>query len=202
MPLEIEAKFYVHHLPAIAARLQALGALCVVPRQLETNLRFDDPQRRLQAEHKVLRLRRYDEARLTFKRGKKSENGVSTREEIEVSVSNFEQTRVLLEGLGFQVFFTYEKYRAMYEMETASITLDELPFGNFVEIEAESGAAIRCLAERLGLNPAAASAESYQGLFERLKNTHGLTAQNLTFDEFSGLKISPETLQLTPADSL
>ncbi len=202
MPIEIESKFYVRSLPAIETRLKNLGAICLVPRQLESNLRFDDPQNRLQTTHKALRLRRYDEARLTFKSGKSNLGGVSTREEIEVTVSNFDETRALLEGLGFQVFFRYEKYRAMYQLEAASITLDELPFGNFVEIEAESPAEISRLALRLGLNPAAASAESYQSLFERLKTISRFSSlTNLTFDEFSGLTISPETLQLSPADS-
>ncbi|NCP86454.1 class IV adenylate cyclase [bacterium] len=200
MPLEIESKFYVHNLPAIEARLKTLGAVCRVPRQLETNLRFDDAQNRLQTERNVLRLRRYDEARLTFKSGKTSANGVATRQEIEVSVSDFEQTRALLEGLGFRVFFTYEKYRAMYELEAASITLDELPFGNFVEIEAETPAEIARLAQRLGLNPAAASAESYHGLFQHLKSARGLTARDLTFDTFSHQIFAPSDMKVTLAD--
>jgi len=200
MPLEIESKFYVRNLPAIAARLKAAGASCIAERQIETNLRFDDAQSRLQAEHKALRLRRYDDIRLTFKSGKSRQNGVATRQEIEITVSNFDEARALLEGLGFQVVFIYEKYRAMYELDAVSITLDELPFGSFVEIEAESPTEISRLARVLGLNPAAASAESYQGLFHHLQTTRGLTARDLTFDTFNGQTVSPADMGVEPAD--
>lgn len=200
MALEIESKFYVHNLNAIQARLAALGAACLVPRQLETNLRFEDQHNRLSQQGKVLRLRHYDEIRLTFKQGKNTQGGVSTREEIEIAVSDFDRAQALLQGLGFSVFFTYEKYRAIYTLETASICLDELPFGNFVEIEAESAEKIAGLARALGLNPAAASAESYAGLFETLQKTRGLRAKNLTFAELSGPPCRAAELGLTAAD--
>jgi len=200
MPLEIESKFYVNNLPGVEARLKALGAVCLVSRQLETNLRFDDGQHRLQTEHKVLRLRRYDDARLTFKSGKASGNGVATREEIEVIVSDFEQTRALLEGLGFRVFFVYEKYRALYRLGGSLITLDELPFGSFVEVEAESAEQVYRQAEALGLNPAAASAESYQGLFAAACRHLNPPPQALTFQAFAGALLSPADLGMRPAD--
>ena len=63
---EIESKFYVRDLKAIESRLLTLGATCSVPRGFEYNLRFDDAQNSLNRQHKVLRLRKFDDVRLTF----------------------------------------------------------------------------------------------------------------------------------------
>lgn len=200
MALEIESKFYVHHLNAIEARLKTLGAACLAPRQLETNLRFEDQNNSLSQQHKVLRLRRYDEIRLTFKQGKNAQGGVSTREEIEVAVADFDRAQAILQGLGFSVFFTYEKYRAIYTLDAASICLDELPFGNFVEIEAESAPQVLQYAARLGLNPLAGNPESYQQLFERARALFAPAPESLTFEAFRGRQVSPAALGLAWAD--
>ncbi len=197
---EIESKFYVRALEPIEVHLKTLGAVCIAPRQFEYNLRFDDAQANLQRQHKVLRLRRFDDVRLTFKGpGQRIENALS-RTEIELVVHDFESARAFLEGLGYHTVMVYEKFRAMYNLEGALITLDELPYGNFIEIEGDSPATIAALAQKLGLNPQAAIPLSYQGLFERVKAARGLTAQDLSFSGFEGLQISALDLGVTPAD--
>lgn len=197
---EIESKFYVRSLAAIERRLLTLGAACRVPRGFEYNLRYDDPEGSLLRERKVLRLRKFDDARLTFKGPGQAINGALSRTEIELIVDNFENAQLFLAGLGYQVVMIYEKYRAIYELNGALITLDELPYGQFVEIEAENPEQIARLADKLGLNPKAAIPASYQGLFERLKQTRGLSMPHLTFEAFKGLEISPDELGVRPSD--
>jgi len=197
---EIESKFYVRQLAPLEARLLALGAVCIIPRSFEYNLRYDDAQNNLQRQRQVLRLRQYDDVRLTFKGPGHAIDGALARAEIELIVNDFEQAKLLLEGLGYHIAIIYEKYRAMYELGSALVTLDELPYGKFIEIEAENPTAIAELARQLGLNPARAIPASYQGLFERLKQNRGLTAPHLTFAAFSGLNISPADLDVLPAD--
>ncbi len=46
----------------------------------------------------------------------------------------------------------YEKYRAIYEINDCHIMLDELPYGDFVEIEGSDTASIRKITSLLGLN--------------------------------------------------
>ena len=140
---EIEAKFYVLDLKKIEKRLQSLGAKQIVARQFEYNLRYDDDKNSLSRSGKVLRLRRYDDVRLTFKGPGNSENGVLSRSEIELVVNDFDSARLFLEGLGYHVNIVYEKFRAMYELEERLVTLDELPYGKFVEIEGDSPEAVR-----------------------------------------------------------
>ena len=197
---EIESKFYVQNLKAIEDRLIALGATCAVPRGFEYNLRFDDAQNSLNRQHKVLRLRKSDDVRLTFKGPAEKRGGALARTEIEIVVNDFDTAQQFIESLGYRVFGVYEKYRAMYSFAGAIVTLDELPYGHFVEIEGEDPEQIRKIAVKLALNPEAAIPSSYQGLFERLKAARDLPVKNLTFWEFEKIETSPEDLGVIAAD--
>lgn len=197
---EIESKFYVRDLKAIENKLVALGAVCTNPRVFEYNLRFDDAQTSLKRQNKVLRLRKSDDIRLTFKGPGERRGGALARTEIEMVVSDFDTAQQFIEGLGYRVSAVYEKYRAMYAFEGAVVTLDELPYGHFVEIEGESPESIAVIAVKLGLKPEAAIPASYQGLFEQLRTLKDLPAKNLTFWEFESLQASPEELGLSAAD--
>ena len=196
---EQEAKFYIANLPALESKLKALGAPLKHLRVFETNLRFDFPDRRLTGKHQVLRLRQDERARLTFKGPTDPTREISSRPEIEFEVSSFDNARALLEALGYEISVMYEKYRASYELHGCEITLDELPYGTFAEIEGPDIGAIRGVANLLGLTWAARSRESYLMLFERLRRG-GLTARNLSFAEVSG-PFPPEALGLAAADS-
>ena len=60
-----------------------------------------------------------------------------SRTEIEFGVDDFAKAKQFLEHLGYQSILVYEKYRTTYELDHAHIMLDELPYGNFIEIEGE-----------------------------------------------------------------
>jgi adenylate cyclase class 2 len=197
---EIETKFYVNDLKAVENKLIALGATCKLPRSFEYNLRFDDANGSLKRAHQVLRLRQSDSARLTFKGPGQQQNSAIVRPEIELVVNNFDTARSFLEALGYQAVVIYEKYRSMYELDHTQIALDELPYGNFVEIEVEKIETIANLAPRLGLKLEAAVPASYLRLFERLRTAKNLQVQNLAFIEFEGIETTAEDLDVTPAD--
>lgn len=213
---EIEAKFYVQDLKKVEARIRELDARLIQPRVLETNIRFDLPDSRLRSKGQVLRLRQDTEAKLTYKDSGKSEQGVINRKEIEFMVSDFDKARLFLEALGYQEFFTYEKYRTTYTLESHSllsdvheqahglqschIMLDEMPYGNFVEIEGENNEVILAVAKQLHLDLRASISISYSALFDRLRRVRGLSFRDLIFKNFGGLQITPEDLQVRPAD--
>lgn len=197
---ETEVKFYVSNLDTIAQRLRELEAPLIQPRVLETNLRFDLPDGSLRAEKRVLRLRRDTESKLTYKGPGQNRNGVIDREEIEFVVEDFDQARKFLEALGYQKSMMYEKYRTTYEMDHTSIMLDELPYGDFVEIEGEAEEKIQTLAKKLGLHWNAAINNSYTGLFDNLRNVLQLSFQDLSFENFKTIKVTPEQLGVRAAD--
>jgi adenylate cyclase class 2 len=197
---ETEAKFYVQDLGNIKGRLKGLGARLVQERVLETNVRFDLPDGSLRVQGRVLRLRRDTEAKYTYKGAGKNSQGVLSREEIEFSVGDFEKAKQFLEALGYQEIFIYEKYRATYEVDQTSIMLDELPYGNFMEIEGETEATIRDLAEKLNLNWDTAIERSYSALFDDLHKKMNLPFRDLTFANFTGIHINASQLGVTAAD--
>lgn len=203
---ETEAKFYVIDLNKIELRLRNLGAHLIQTRVLETNIRFDLPGARLRSEGRVLRLRRDTEARLTYKSASANEQGVLSRTEIEFIVEDFEKAKTFLEALGYQKLIFYEKYRTTYALRPSEgsmhIMLDELPFGNFVEVEGETVEAIRVVSDALELNWEEAIATSYHTLFERARKSLNLTFQDLSFKYFTGVQVTPADLGVRAADEM
>ncbi len=212
---EIEVKFYLRSLPALADRLQALGARLVSKRVFELNLRFDLPDGDLARAHQVLRLRRDEHAVMTYKGPSQGGKSAAVRQEVEFQVSNFDSARRLLEALGYQVSVIYEKYRATYELGDVLVTLDELPYGSFAEVKSSGGGAgamtpagdadsavssLRTAAAALRLDWEARITSSYLALFDHLRLSRGLSVDNLTFNEMQGISVEPADLGLRYAD--
>jgi adenylate cyclase class 2 len=198
--MEMEVKFYLHDLSALAQKLEKEGATLVQSRIFELNLRFDTPDGLLARTSRVLRLRHDVQAVMTFKGPNQPDGGVSVRQEIEFKVSDLTAARHLLEALGYQVNVIYEKYRTTYDLDGVMITLDEMPYGDFAEIEGPDPAVIRSMAEKFGLNWKAGIVDSYLGLFARIKTARGLSMRDLTFGAFKGIAVHREDLGVYPAD--
>lgn len=198
---EIEAKFYVQDLNEIKTRLEKLGARPVQERVLETNIRFDLPDASLRAEGRVLRLRRDTDSRLTYKSASKNEQGVLSREEIEFVVEDFENAKRFLEALGYQKLVYYEKYRTTYELNHTHVMLDELPYGNFVEIEGETIESIRAVADQMNLIWETAIGTSYHALFERAHRALNLSFQDISFTNFADMNVDADDLGVRAADA-
>lgn len=197
---ELEVKFYINDLNNLQSRLQALGAEISQQRTYEINLRFDKPDGELTRSYQVLRLRQDSSVRLTYKGPGHTQAGVHMRKEIEFIASDFNAAKAFLEALGFQVQMMYEKYRSVYELEGVHITLDEMPFGSFIEIEGPDPDHIYTANQRLGLNWEARILESYTSLFERLRTVLKFSFRDLSFDNFKHLPVTPKDLNVLPAD--
>jgi len=199
---EIEVKFLISDLPALLKKIESLGAVTMRSRMLEVNLRFDTPDRKLSKQAQVLRLRQDDQAILTFKSSDKIVEGIIFRKELEVIVSDFQTTRAILETLGFQVFMTYEKYRQNYQLNDLVVSVDEMPYGNFIELEGNSPGHIRATAALLGLDWEKRINLSYTALLALYNQNTGHDFKDLSFSAFSGLQVQPEELGLSYADSI
>jgi adenylate cyclase class 2 len=197
---ETEAKFYVRDLKRIEMRLLELKAHLILPRIHEINLRFDNPNGDLRREFKVLRLRKDAEAKFTFKGPGVEVGGALSRREIEFTVGDFESAQQFLDALGFTPIVFYEKFRATFELKGIHIMLDELPHGNFVEIEGEDISTLQQVAELLGLNWDASIKASYHALFVRAAQKHGLDEANLSFEALKSVSITAEDMSVVPAD--
>ena len=179
--LEVEVKFYAPDLTAVRSRLLAQGAELTKGRLYERNVRFDNGE--LTPKKQLLRLRQDGAARLTFKGAAQSGSEATVREELEVTVSDFETAVALLQRLGFQPVQIYEKYRETLQLGPVEVVLDELPFGNFIELEGEE-AAIRAAAASLGLDWSRRILYNYLYLMALLQQRKNLPFADLTFDNF------------------
>ena len=192
--LEQEVKFYINDLKAFEERLISSDAHLKLERCLEMNYRFDTPDRRLSKSYQALRLRQDRICRLTWKGAGDPKGEVSAREELEVEVSDLATARAILEGLGFELMLVYEKYRSAYMLGEVEISLDEMPFGNFCEVEGPDIESIKKVAALLDLDWDKRSTLSYLALFTNLKEKLGLAMRDLTFDAFKDINVTQKDL--------
>lgn len=199
---ELEVKFYVSDLAEIEKQLVKLGATLVQPRTHEYNLRFDTPGGDLAQAESMLRLRRDAGSHVTFKGPSSTLGGVLARQEIEFEVSNFPAAQKLIEALGFRSKFVYEKYRTTYALDGLKITLDEMPYGPFIEIEGKDAAGIQVAANQLNLDWQRRLPETYVSIFRRLKELFSLHFTDLTFSNFEGVAFNMRRVGINIADKI
>ena len=136
MPIEIEKKYRLtkQQRGSIEKKLRELG---VVPREVEFEENIVYRGGRLDLGGCALRLRRVkDSATLTFKQRFPSQSPIKHQQEEETRVENADAAHAIISALGFRVGLIYEKRRVYWEIGKASLVIDELPFGLFMEIEA------------------------------------------------------------------
>ncbi|MHB8777954.1 MAG: class IV adenylate cyclase [Anaerolineales bacterium] len=197
---ETEVKFYVRDLKKMETRLLELKAQLIQPRVHEINFHYDLPSGSLRANGCVLRLRRDTNVILTYKGPSSMIDGVSSRTELETTIGDLETAQGILKALGYVQILIYEKYRAIYEINECRIMLDELPYGDFVEIEGSDAASIRKMALNIGLDIESAIDAGYARIFENYNSRYGFPSSNLTFDAFRGKKPPPAELDVRAAD--
>jgi adenylate cyclase, class 2 len=183
--LEVEVKFLVADLTAVRQRLLSIGATIKKERVFERNVRFDTPDEQLLQRWELLRLRQDTAVRVTFK-GPAAEDLTSeakVREEIEITVDDFEKTAVIFQHLGFEPIQTYEKYRETFQLGVVEVVLDEMPYGDFVELEG-SEAEIKTAASQLDLDWDMRVVNNYLALMGELKALHNLPFDDITFANF------------------
>ena len=146
--IEKEIKLEIDDLEGMIAKLKSLGA-GFSGRKFQRTIRFEKGERELESDGLFLRVRSGFKNVLTMKIKKENEN-VFEREELEVEIENIEIVRKILNNLGFDKEKIMEKYRSKWRMGNVDICLDELPFGNFIEIEGQEKDIFRIVKE-LGL---------------------------------------------------
>ena len=189
--LEVEVKFWIVDLVALREQLLAAGAQLKKERVYERNVRFDTADEALLSRWELLRLRQDTAVRLTFKGPTplETQSEAKVREELEVEVSDFDTMALIIERLGLRPLQVYEKYRETFQIDDVEIVLDELPYGNFVELEG-SEKAIKKMAFILELDWRNRILTNYLGMMAQLKAYHQLPFNDLTFSNFADLSVS------------
>lgn len=163
--------------------LEARGFRLIRNREFESNELFDLAEGQLRGRGEMLRLRRAGSVCfLTFK-SRDLDGPHKRREELETRIDDPDVMRGILERLGLQVSFRYEKYRSEYqrENETGIVTLDETPVGTFLEIEGDPEW-VDEVANELGFSPADYIVASYGKLYLDFCRQHGHSPSHMVFD--------------------
>ena len=194
--VETEVKLFTPDHDLIRKKLADASAILTKPCVFERNVRYENAGGTLTSQGIVLRLREDSKIRLTYKEAGSINDGVVSRYEAEVDVSDFEIMQAILGKLRYMPYMIYEKYRTTYELRGAEIVLDEMPYGNFTEIEG-SVEIIEDLIQVLDLSSAPRYGDSYTRLFENVKQHLQLSFRDLTFANFEDIVV-PEHAFLPP----
>ena len=180
MPKEIEIKFRVADLRALARQLRAAGFQLTTPRTHEMNTLYDLPGQKLRKRKELLRLRSYgSDWKLTHKSGSKIKRH-SSRMELETSVGDGKKMDEILRALGYSPSFRYEKFRAEWGDRKGQVVVDQTPIGNFCEIEGKPRW-IDATAKKLGVGRDQYITKNYATLFAEWKQETGSPAEEMTF---------------------
>jgi adenylate cyclase class 2 len=136
VPLEVEKKYRLtaSQRRSVIRRLSQIGAK-LKGTEFEENILYSgeglDPAR------SVLRLRRTGKrALLTYKERFPGNSSVKQQQEDETEIADAEALDAILQAVGFEPAIIYEKRRTTWRLRGAEVVVDELPFGQFMEIEA------------------------------------------------------------------
>ncbi len=135
--IEVELKVRAD-LQKVRKRLQDLGAF-LKGFEVEEDLYFNSPWRDFSQSDEALRIRIRGKGGILTYKGPKLDSLSKTREEIEVEVSDWHETKRLLLKLGFKEVGRVRKWRERYELGELVVSLDRVEgLGEFVEVEAKA----------------------------------------------------------------
>ncbi len=184
---EIEVKFLDIHVSDLEIKLIALGAQKQFDKLYRRRV-YDYPDLRLNTDHSWVRIRdEGDKVTMGFKRrivnleGNQEKNDISM-EEVEIEVSDFEKTALILEKIGLTLKFYQENRRIRYTFEGIEFDIDFWPQLNpYLEIEAHSWDEIDRAINLLSLNPADKKIFSTNQIY-KINGIRSLDYIEMTFD--------------------
>jgi len=180
MQREIEIKFRLANVGALARKLRAAGFHLVTRRTHELNTLYDLPGEILRQRKELLRIRKYGSEWTLTHKGKGKVGRHSSREELETGVADGKKMDLILRSLGYAPSFRYEKFRAEWSDGKGQVVVDETPIGNFCEIEGPPRW-IDATAKKLGVIPADYITKNYATLFADWKQETNSLTEEMTF---------------------
>ncbi len=152
--LEAEVKILGINGKEVGRQLASLGASLVFDGPIHA-IYYDSPDQKVRKQKGTFRLRKEgDRAVLTYK-GHVEDRDAKVRQETEVTVSDFEGMRSILEALGFTPWLEMEKHRTSYDLSGVRFELDKYRgvyayIPEFLEIEGPDVPSVHKSAALLG----------------------------------------------------
>ena len=176
---EKEIKLKIENPSELISKLNSLKAR-FVSKSFQRTTRMDTETMDLEKNRTFLRVRSGSKNIVTLKK-KLGENAeVFERQEIETEVKDIEKLADIFGGLGFTKRLILEKYRADFDFHNVKISIDELPFGFYVELEGDPKNIFE-VANELDLNTKNKITVTYWDLFEDYKKETGTKGESIIF---------------------
>ncbi len=180
--VETEIKLAISDVPEAVRAITAAGFALSRQREFERNSLFDTPLNSLRTAGLALRLRLSGSRATLTQKGPTEQGKHKIREEHELDISDPAGMERILQNIGFQPSFLYEKYRTEFRPQdgTGVIMLDETPIGNYLELEGDADWIDRT-ARHLGFEESDFLPESYSALYRKYCDANGITPTNMIF---------------------
>ena len=184
MNLETEIKLSIPNgLPAMRRAMKALNFKLVSGRVFEKNVLFDTLDLQLRGRGEMVRIRRVRRLSILTFKGPSIPGPHKSREELELQIADPDTMELILARLRLFPVFRYEKFREEYMRagRNGTITLDQTPIGNFLELEGRPRW-IDKTARELGFPGSAYITNSYGSLYLAYCRERGLVPSDMTFN--------------------
>ena len=134
---ETEIKLAVPDRNSARRLLLNAGFAVTRPRVFEANTVFDTKANSLRKSGRLLRVRTAGRLVTVTYKGPPTVRRHKSREELEVTASDGRTFATMVERIGFQPTFRYEKYRTEFRQvrRAGTAVLDETPIGVYLELE-------------------------------------------------------------------
>ena len=151
MKIEIETRFLDINKEELISKLRVLGATDKGEIKID-DIIFFDKDLNWQKENRVVRLRKKGDA-ITLVHKLNTEQAVDSAQEIELTVSDFNETKAFLEAVGLIAYRVAEKYRHTFKLDGVTIDIDTWPkIPVYAELEGDSVEELKVVAKKLGLD--------------------------------------------------
>lgn len=178
---EREIKLKTERPTDLISKLKSSGAKFVAE-SFQRTTRMDTENMELEKNGVFLRVRSGSKNIVTLKKKLKENAEVFERQEIETEVKDIEKLVDIFDGLGFTKRLILEKYRIDFDYKDLKISIDELPFGFYIELEGDPENIFK-IASELKLDTKDKITTTYWDLFEDYKKESGTTDESIIFPE-------------------
>ena len=177
--IETEVKIEINNLKGFVAKLLENGTV-FKDKDFQRTVRMDTPGLNLEKRKVFLRVRSGLGNTVTLKVKKEENKNYKLRDEYETEVKDINVLTQIFTILGFSKHFVMEKYRANYSYEGVEISVDELPFGIYVEFEGTKEGINNAL-KVFGLDKTKRITVTYWHIFDEIKKKNPSLGENIVF---------------------
>lgn len=177
--IEKEIKFKIENLTKLIEDLKKHKAK-LLNKSKEKTIRLDTLGRDLEKKGIFLRVRAGSKNTITLKEKVGDNKEVRSRKETEFEIQDVEAMAYILERLGFNFPRVMEKYRVNLRYKGTRLSIDELFFGFYLEIEGPEDK-IEVVARELSFNPEEKILATYWDILEEFNKNNKTKKKDIIF---------------------